>query len=135
MDFYLQPGNSYKRLEDEFKKYGKLIFCVDFDDTIYDFHKKGRMYENVIRLLHRWEDYSEVIIFTGNGEDKYAMIDEYLQNNSIKYKGINCDASVAFAGRKIYANVYIDDRGGLIQVYHELLTLIEKIEKGEVKHE
>lgn len=45
------------------------------------------------------------------------------------------DASVAFSGRKIYANVYIDDRGGLIQVYHELLTLIEKIEKGEITHE
>lgn len=42
---------------------------------------------------------------------------------------------IAFSGRKIYANVYIDDRGGLIQVYHELLTLIEKIEKGEITHE
>ncbi len=41
MDFYLQANNSYNRLEEEFKKYGKLIFCVDFDDTIYDFHKKG----------------------------------------------------------------------------------------------
>lgn len=135
MDFYLQPGNSYKRLEDEFKKYGKLIFCVDFDDTIYDYHKKGRMYENVIHLLHRWENYSEVIIFTGCGENKYAMIEEYLQKNHIKHRGINCDASITFGGRKIYANVYIDDRGGLIQVYNELLTLIDKIEKGEVKHE
>lgn len=135
MDFYLQSGNSYRRLENEFKKYGKLIFCVDFDDTIYDFHKKGRTYEDVIQLLRRWEDYSEVIIFTGNGEDKYAMIEEYLLNNRIKHKGINCDASVAFEGRKIYANVYIDDRSGLIQVYNELLTLIEKIERGEIKHE
>lgn len=32
-------------------------------------------------------------------------------------------------------NVYIDDRGGLIQIYNELLTLIEKIENGDVKHE
>lgn len=40
MDFYLQANNSYNRLEEEFKKYGKLIFCVDFDDTIYDFHKR-----------------------------------------------------------------------------------------------
>ena len=55
MDFYLQSNNSYNRLEEEFKKYGKLIFCVDFDDTIYDFHKKGRTYENVISLLHRWK--------------------------------------------------------------------------------
>ena len=36
MDFYLQANNSYNRLEEEFKKYGKLIFCVDFDDTIYN---------------------------------------------------------------------------------------------------
>lgn len=135
MDYYLQAGNSYARLEEEFKKYGKLIFCVDFDDTIFDFHKKGRTYNNLIELLHRWEPYSEVIIFTGNGEEKLPMIEEYLGKHNIKYRGINCDASVAFPGRKIYANVYIDDRGGLIQVYNELLTLIEKIEKGEVKYE
>lgn len=135
MDFYLQAGNSYQRLEEEFQKYGKLIFCVDFDDTIFDFHKKGRTYENVIQLLRRWEPYSEVIIFTGNGEEKHKMIKDYLEEHKIKYRGINCDASVAFPGRKIYANVYIDDRGGLVQVYHELLTLIEKIEKGEIKHE
>ena len=42
MDFYLSDENCYQRLEDEFKKYGKLIFCVDFDDTIYDFHGLGR---------------------------------------------------------------------------------------------
>lgn len=86
MDFYLQANNSYDRLEEEFKKYGKLIFCVDFDDTIYDFHKKGRTYKNVISLLQRWENYSEVIIFTGNGEDKYEMIEEYLNDNHIKHR-------------------------------------------------
>ena len=57
------------------------------------------------------------------------MIENYLAEKNIKYKGINCEASVGFPGRKIYANVYIDDRAGLMQVYHELLTLIEKIEK------
>lgn len=134
-DYFLQLENSYNRLEEEFIKYGKLIFCVDYDDTLYDFHKKGRTYQNIIELLHRWELYSEVIIFTGNGEDKYPEIEKYLQENGIKYKGINCDASVTFPGRKIYANVYIDDRGGLWQVYKELSLLINRIEKGEVKHE
>lgn len=135
MDYYLQAGTSYYRLEEEFKKYGKLIFCVDFDDTIFDFHKKGRTYDDVIRLLRRWEPYSEVIIFTGNGEDKREMIENYLIEKNIRYKGINCNASVGFPGRKIYANVYIDDRAGLAQVYYELLTLIGKIERGEIKHE
>lgn len=135
MDFYLQANASYQRLEDEFKKYGKLIFCVDYDDTIYDFHKKGRTYNDVISLLERWEPYSEVIIFTGNGEDKYEDIERYLDFHNIKYKGINCDSSVMVEGRKTYANVYIDDRAGLAQIYNELLTLIEKIENGEVRHE
>lgn len=66
MDFYLSEENCYQRLEDEFKKYGKPILCVDFDDTIYDFHKVGGTYYDVIGLLHRWDNYSEVVILTGN---------------------------------------------------------------------
>lgn len=134
MDFYLDPENCYQRLEDEFKKYGKLIFCVDFDDTLYDFHNVGRTYGDVMALLKVWEDYSEVVIFTGNGEDKYPMIENYLAAYGIKYKGINCDSSIEVNGRKTYANVYIDDRGGLSLVYEHLQRLIEKIKKGEVKH-
>lgn len=130
MDFYLSTDNCYKRLEDEFNKYGKLIFCVDFDDTIYDFHKTGRKYDDVISLLHRWEPYSEVIIHTGAGEERCPEIEKYLLENNIKYKGINCDSSIVTGGRKPYANVYIDDRGGLPLVYEMLFTLITKIENG-----
>lgn len=132
LDFYLYEENCYQRLEDEFKKYGKLIFCVDFDDTIYDFHKLSRTYDYVIKLLKRWEPYSEVIIFTGNSEENYPMIEEYLNKIGLKHKGINCDSSVVVGGRKVYANVYIDDRGGLPTVYGMLSKLINKIELGEV---
>jgi hypothetical protein len=135
MDYYLSQENCFMRLKEEFIKYGKLIFCVDFDDTLYDFHNLGRKYDNVISLLKRWENYSEVIILTGNGEDKYPQIEQYLKENGIKYKGINCDSSVSFGGRKTYANVYIDDRGGLPLVYMMLKRLITMIEKGEVIHE
>lgn len=132
MDFYVSEYNCYQRLEDEFKKYGRLIFCVDFDDTIYDFHKLGRSYDYVISLLKRWEPYSEVIIFTGTAEDKHPMIEEYMKKIGVKYRGVNCDSSVTFGGRKVYANVYIDDRGGLPSVYNILNKLITKIEDGEV---
>lgn len=134
MDFYLSEENCYQRLEDEFKKYGKLIFCVDFDDTIYDFHKLGRSYNDVITLLKRWEPYSEVVILTGNGEAKYPMIEEYMKSIGVKYKGINCDSSISFGGRKTYANAYIDDRGGLPSIYNNLNKLITKIDNGEVTH-
>ena len=135
MDHYLSEENCYQRLEDEFKKYGRLIFCVDFDDTIYDFHQLGRTYNDVITLLKRWEPYSEVVILTGNGENNYPMIENYMRDINLKYKGINCDSSVPCGGRKTYANVYIDDRGGLPSVYNNLNKLITKIESGEVVHE
>ena len=134
MDYYLIEENCSQRLEDEFKKYGKLIFCVDFDDTIYDFHKLGRSYDDVITLLKRWEPYSEVVIWTGNGEAQYPTIKEYMESISIKYKGINCDSSISFGGRKTYANAYLDDRGGLPSIYNNLNKLITKIENGEVSH-
>lgn len=135
MDFYLSEDNCYQRLENEFKKYGKLIFCVDFDDTLYDFHKLGRTYNDVINLLRRWENYSEVVILTGNGEEKYPEIEKYLNENKIKYRGINCDSSISFGGRKTYGNVYIDDRGGLPSVFKMLDKLITKIESGEIVYE
>lgn len=134
-DFYLSEKNCYQRLVNEYKKYGKLIFAVDFDDTIYDFHKLGRKYDKVIDLLQRWENHSEVIIFTGNGKEKYPMIEQYLKEHNIKYDGINCDSSVIVSGAKIYANVYIDDRGGLPLVYQMLKRLICEIEDGVVTYE
>ncbi|MCM1062483.1 MAG: hypothetical protein NC452_19705 [Eubacterium sp.] len=135
MDYFLSEENCYNRLREEYQKYGKLIFCVDFDDTLYDFHKLGRTYDDVIGLLHRWENYSEVVILTGNGESKYGEIEEYLKEKQIKYRGINCDSSISFGGRKTYGNVYIDDRGGLPTVYRMLDRLITEIENGEVKYE
>lgn len=134
-DYYLSEDHCYQRLKSEFKKYGKLIFCVDFDDTLYDFHNLGRTYNSIIDLLKRWEKYSEVIIFTGNGTEKNDTIAEYLTNIGVKFKGINCDSSVSFGGRKVYANVYIDDRGGLPTAYRILLRLIDEIEKGEVTYD
>lgn len=132
MDWYLSEEHCYERLKSEYKEHGKLIFCVDFDDTLYDYHGTGKSFNQLIDLLHRWEDYSEVIILTGNGEEEYPKIEKYLEDNHIKYRGINCQSSVPVTGRKVYGNVYIDDRGGLPFVYKMLNTLIEEIEQEKL---
>lgn len=132
MDFYLSSSNAYCRLEEEYKKYGKLILAVDYDDTIYDFHKKGRKYTNIINLLRRWQKYADIIIWTGNGMEEYDKIHANMNNLGIKIYGINCDSAVKVDGRKIYANAYIDDRGGLKQMYKILLKLIKRIEKNKI---
>lgn len=124
MDYYLQNNSSFLRLKEEYEKYGSLVIAFDFDDTVYDFHKKGRLYPKVIQLL---KDLSSIgchlICWTGN-EDK-EFISNYLISNNIPFNDINENA--IFTGsksRKIYANAYLDDRAGLIQVYEELTKLV-----------
>lgn len=135
MDYYMNDINVYQRLENEYKKYGKLIICVDYDDTIYDFHQKGRDYCDVINLLKRWKDHAEIIIWTGCSEEKYFEMEVYLHKYGIPYQGININSSVDFGGRKVYANAYLDDRAGLSTIVNCLTTLIDKIEKGEINYD
>lgn len=128
MDYYLDSNHVYDRLLLEYDLHGRLIICVDFDDTIFDFHKKGYTYEYVIQLLKRWQEYADIIVWTGNGEEQYDLINSYCKEQGIQIYGINCDSSVKVTGRKIYANVYLDDRAGLAETYEILLRLINEID-------
>ena len=132
-DYYLGEINCFRRLQDEYKKYGKLIIAVDWDDTLYNYHKvKGRTYNDVINLLRRWKEKAQIIIFTGAGIERFEEIENYCIKENIPYHGINCDSSIKTGGRKLYANVYLDDRAGLPLVYSHLVAIIEKIEKGKL---
>lgn len=133
MDKYLQENSSYERLYGEYKKYGSLIVAVDFDDTVYDFHKKGYTYEKVAELIRRlYEANCYIIIYTGNEDTDFTS--SYLREKDIPYHSINEDCPTYIANsnkqvRKLYANVYIDDRSGIIQVYNELNRLLDEILK------
>lgn len=136
MDYYLDNENVTNRLIEEWKKYGKIIICADFDDTLYDFHKKGRTYTNVISLLKRCEKVGAYfIIFTAN--DDIEMIKTYLKENNIPFDKINENMDfVKFTARKIYFNIMLDDRCGLSSAYETLLQAVEymEIEKYYTKH-
>lgn len=135
MDYYLNDDNVYQRLEDEYKIHQNLILAVDFDDTLYDCHKKGRTYNTVISLLQRWKNYSTIIIWSASPESRYPFIEEYCLRNNIPFDGINHDSCIQSGGRKIYANAFIDDRAGLSVIIKCLDKLINKIEKGEIHND
>jgi len=128
MDVYLNKDSSYNRLYEEYNKYGTLIIAVDFDDTLFDFHNKGGDYSQLhqlIRDLYKINCY--IIVWTGN--ENISLIRDFMIENYIPYHSIN-ENHVIFKDknpRKIYANVYLDDRGGLKQVYKELSKLIKII--------
>lgn len=130
MDKYLQQDASYERLLKEYTKYNGIIVCVDFDDTLYDFHGAGNSYELVsqlIRDLHKANCY--IIVWTGNQDVEFVK--DYMFYNRIPFHTINEESPISKrilkkTPRKVYANVYLDDRAGLSQTYNELKRLLDE---------
>jgi len=132
MDYYLDEQNCINRLVEEWTNYGKIVLAVDFDDTLFDFHKKGRTYENVIELVKRCQSTGcYIVIFTANDDiEHHKFIKEYLAKEGIQVDTINDNIpSVPFKTRKVYYNILLDDRSGLKSAYNILLKTVEIVEK------
>lgn len=129
MDFYLNPSNSSARLIEEYQKYGSIVIAYDFDDTVYDFHKKGRIYTKVIKLLIDLKSINCFLI-CWTGQEDTDFVKSYLTENNIPFDTINENPPFYKSNnRKVYANAYLDDRAGLNQVYNELTELIKFAQK------
>lgn len=126
-DPYLDYNKTYDRLKGEYNNYGSLVIAFDFDDTVYDFHKKGRLYNDVIELLKRLkENNCYLICFSGNND---RFIRDYLEKNNIPFNDINTNPPFFQSkSRKIYYNALLDDRAGLLQTYNQLATLMNEVE-------
>jgi hydroxymethylpyrimidine pyrophosphatase-like HAD family hydrolase len=132
MDFYLNPENSANRLVDEYNKYGTLVIAFDFDDTVFDFHKKGRIYGDVIQLLQELKSINcYLICWTGNEDSE--MVLSYLKANKIPFDALNENPPFYnSASKKVYANAYLDDRAGLKQVFEELKNVILTVKSKNI---
>lgn len=108
----------------------KLIIAYDFDNTVYDYHKKGHTYDDVVALLRKAKQFGcYLIVFTSAEKERYPDIKKYLRDNNIPYDSINenCPDTSNFKGRKIYYNILLDDRAGLISAYRILNSCLGKI--------
>ena len=131
-DPYLNDTIAYDRLYDEYKKYGKIIVATDFDDTIFDFHKKGYTYTKVIALLKECQELGFYIcVFTGTPKVKYDDIRTYCKDIGLNIASINENPFPMPFGNdgKMYYNILLDDRAGLSQSYETLRTLVDKIKE------
>jgi trehalose-6-phosphatase len=130
MDFYLNPENSFNRLLEEYNQYQSIVVAFDFDDTVYDFHKKGRLYNDVIELLKKLKSINCYLI-CWTGQQDLEFVSDYLKNHNIPFDAINENPTFHKSiSKKIYANAYLDDRAGLKQVYNELNSLIKILNNG-----
>lgn len=129
MDYFLNDKNCIDRLISEYNKYGSLIVAYDFDNTVFDFYKKGYAYDEVIALLRECKNMGfHLTVFTSCNDDRFPEIKEYLTKNNIPFDGINETPDfIPFKGRKVYFNILLDDRAGLSSAFQQLWTVIYSI--------
>jgi len=126
MDKFLNRTECVARLLDDYEKHGNLIVAVDFDNTIYDFHKEGIEFNDVVQLVKQCNKLNfSVVIFTANTDHK--LIEKHCKSLDIEIKGINKNVLDGFTGGKIYYNILLDDRAGLATAFYTLKNTISLI--------
>lgn len=127
MDEFLIPNANFKRLYEEYKKYGSLAIGVDFDNTIYDFHKKGYNCDTVIDLIIRAQALGNKIhIFSANPD--HELIKKHCEEKGIIIEGINTGFDLGWESRKPFYNILLDDRAGLISAVSDLNEMVSVLE-------
>lgn len=123
-DEFLVPGASYDRLIEEYYKYASLVIGFDFDNTVYDYHKTGASYNQVIQLLQDLKSINcKLICWTA--QESHEFVTKYLTEHNIPCDGINDNAiPLKWETRKLHFSALLDDRAGLIQVYDDLTYLV-----------
>lgn len=126
-DYYLNDTNCINRLVREYQEHQSLVIAYDFDNTIYDYHNQGHVYNNVIELLLELKKLNcYLIVFTAS--EKIDFIKKYLNENKIPYDAINKNPPFFKSeSGKIYYNILLDDRAGLSAAFHQLNQFISII--------
>lgn len=124
--------NCVNRLLDDWKQYGRVIIAVDYDDTISPWK------------MHRWDDIAllgitrllkaaqhtgaYIVCFTACNKDRYPEIEETFKTLGIRLDAINRNPiSLPYGedeGSKIFYNILLDDRAGLVESLKILETAL-----------
>jgi hypothetical protein len=129
-NYYLDNTNALGRLIYEYRKYGNLVIAYDYDDTVFDFHKRGDNFEKVIKLIRRCKYVGfDLVVFTYSDGSRFDEIRKYLTENNIPFDRINTNPDFTNKdSKKIFYNYLLDDRAGLKSAYDNLTALINIIE-------
>lgn len=119
----------------------KLIIAVDFDNCITNyavFPKIGRLNTTAREVINSLYSQGHTIIINScrnNASQKQAV--DYLNSSGVKfhYFNENCPSIISkFGGdtRKIYANLYIDDRNPNKLNWDHINTIVDKLSKPTI---
>jgi hypothetical protein len=124
----------------EWLKNGKIIIGCDLDDTIIPYNEeiKNNCKKMVDLILGCQKEGIIFLINTARGEHQLQKGKEQVETLGIEVHGVNemhpeWNRPYGVNG-KIYANIFLDDRGGFWNSYETLsnaLTIVKKVRKNE----
>lgn len=108
------------RLVKEWREHGKIIIAVDYDSTIsaWPTIENSEDIERTIQLLQvAHQTGAHIVVFTACKQDRFEAIQKHCDEKQIPISGINVSPveTIYGNGQKLYANIFLDDRAGLIQ--------------------
>lgn len=133
MDPFTSVYKVVERLHKEYNKHPKLIVAVDFDDTVYDFHKQGTQHTRVLDVLRKCNEFGfYVVLWTASTPERFNFMKEYMEEKQVHIDAINENPIPLPFGnhKKIYYNILLDDRAGLGQALDALEILINDIKNN-----
>jgi MoaA/NifB/PqqE/SkfB family radical SAM enzyme len=125
------------RLAKEWLKNGKVIIACDLDDTIIPYNEeiKENCKKMVDLILECQEEGIYFLINTARSKEQLEKAKEQVESLGIVVHGVNemhpeWNRPYGVNG-KLYANIFLDDRGGFWDAYWTLLNAltIVKIER------
>ncbi len=129
MDYYMIEENAVQRLLREWDAYGRIVVAYDFDNTVYDYHKEGHDYSEVIELIHQLHEAGAyLMVYTARPQTELYKVRNYLDENRIPYDSVNKmpDFLPFTENKKLYYNILLDDRAGLLSSVNILRNVLTR---------
>lgn len=129
-DPYTDTATCVARLLKMYAQHPRLLLAIDFDDTLFDFHKTGATYPRAVAAVRAAQAAGFYItIFTASAKERYSFIIEHCASLGIKVDAINRNVIESPFGNdgKIFYNLLIDDRAGLRQALDTLEQVLAAI--------
>lgn len=115
------------RLRREIEKYGKLTIAVDFDDTLCYYDNDNILptlereeNEEICDLVRAIDNKAFFILWTCRSGKELEDAVAWTNNHDIPIHAIGENPFIDYGGKKIHANIFLDDRAGLKQAYEAL---------------
>ena len=108
-DPYMNTELCIERLVENWESHNGIIIAIDFDNTIFDFYKKGYTYSKVIQLLKDCKEMGcTLILSTCCDESKFDFMRRICEKEGVQIDYINQSPPyIPYSGNKVYYNILL----------------------------